>query len=125
MSLDDIDDNNEEAVMVAVSERAKRILFEQKRAANIDGADVGLRVAAAPSGQWMLLVDEPREGDQVVEHDGTTVLLVDPVAQTALVGAEVDCVETPEGDVELVLSRAYQDNGLEDDELDEEEEGRR
>jgi Fe-S cluster assembly iron-binding protein IscA len=125
VSLDDIDDNNEEAVMVAVSERAKRILFEQKRAANIDGADVGLRVAAAPSGQWMLLVDEPREGDQVVEHDGTTVLLVDPVAQTALVGAEVDCVETPEGDVELVLSRAYQDNGLEDDELDEEEEGRR
>jgi Fe-S cluster assembly iron-binding protein IscA len=108
--------------MVAVSERAKRILLEQKRAANIDGADVGLRVAAAPSGQWMLLVDEPRDGDQVVEHDGTTVLLVDPVAQTALVGAEVDCVETSEGDVELVLSRAHPDDELDDDELDDEEE---
>jgi hypothetical protein len=107
--------------MVAVSERAKRILLEQKRAANIDGAEVGLRVASAPSGQWMLLVDEPRAGDQVVEHDGTTVLLVDPVAQTALVGAEVDCVETPEGDIELVLSRAHTDETA-DDELDNEEE---
>jgi Fe-S cluster assembly iron-binding protein IscA len=106
--------------MVAVSERAKRILLEQKQAANIDGADVGLRVAAAPSGQWMLLVDEPRDGDQVVEHGGTTVLLVDPVAQSALVGAEVDCVETPEGDVELVLSRRPEE-GLDDDELDDEE----
>ena len=93
--------------MVAVSERAKKILLEQKRAANIDDADVGLRVAAAPAGQWMLVVDEPRDDDQVVEYDGATVLLVDPEAQSALVGTEVDCVETPEGDVELVLTRAH------------------
>ncbi len=93
--------------MVAVSERAKKILLEQKRAANIDDVDVGLRVAAAPAGQWMLVVDEPRDDDQVVEYDGATVLLVDPEAQSALVGTEVDCVETPEGDVELVLTRAH------------------
>lgn len=104
--------------MVAVSERAKRILLEQKQAASIDGADVALRVAAAPSGQWMLLVDETREGDQVVEHDGTTVLLVDPVAQSALIGAEVDCVETPDGDIELVLSRTHPEDEFDDDEED-------
>lgn len=106
--------------MVAVSERAKRMLLEQRRAANIDGVDVGLRVAAAPSGQWMLLVDEPRDGDQVVEHEGTTVLLVDPVAQSALVGAEVDCMETADGDIELVLSRAHPED--EEDEADEDDE---
>ena len=102
--------------MVAVSERAKKILLEQKRAANIDDADVGLRVAAAPAGQWMLIVDEPRDDDQVVEYDGATVLLVDPEAQSALVGTEVDCVETPEGDVELVLTRAHTDADEDEDE---------
>jgi len=101
--------------MVAVSERAKKILLEQKRAANIDDADVGLRVAAAPAGQWMLIVDEPRDDDQVVEYDGATVLLVDPEAQSALVGTEVDCVETPEGDVELVLTRAHPTDEDEDE----------
>src|SRR6266508_182244 len=109
--------------MVAVSERAKKILLEQKRAANIDDADVGLRVAAAPAGQWMLVVDEPRDDDQVVEYDGATVLLVDPEAQSALVGTEVDCVETPEGAVELVLTaptrtRTKRTKTRNDDELD-------
>lgn len=101
--------------MVAVSERAKRILLEQKRAAHIDDADIGLRVAAAPSGQWMLVVDQPRDDDQVVEHDGATVLLVDPLAQDALTGAQVDCVETPDGDVELVLTRAHPESELDED----------
>ncbi|PYN76250.1 MAG: hypothetical protein DMD96_26380 [Candidatus Rokuibacteriota bacterium] len=90
--------------MVAVSERAKQKLLEQKQAANIDEAEIGLRVAAAPTGQWMLVADHARDDDQVVEHKGTTVLLVDPVAQSALDGVQVDCVETAEGEVELILT---------------------
>jgi len=90
--------------MVAVSERAKQKLLEQKQAANIDEAEIGLRVAAAPTGQWMLVADHARDDDQVVEHKGTTVLLVDPVAQSARDGVQVDCVETAEGEVELILT---------------------
>jgi Fe-S cluster assembly iron-binding protein IscA len=100
--------------MVIVSERAKERLLEQKQAANLDGEAVGLRVAPDPSGQWMLVADHAREDDQIVEYRGSTVLLVDPVAQSALDGVRVDCVDTTEGDPELVLV-ALDD---EDDEAD-------
>jgi len=105
--------------MVAVSERAKQKLLEQKQAANIAEPEIGLRVAAAPTGQWMLVADHVRGDDQVVEHMGSTVLLVDPVAQQALDGVRVDCLETAEGDVELFLTAEIEDD--EDDEEDEEE----
>jgi len=32
----------------------------------------------------MLIADHEREDDQIVEHKGSTVLLLDPVAQSAL-----------------------------------------
>ena len=99
--------------MVTVSERAKERLFEQKEAANFGGAEVALRVAAGPTGQWMLIADYARDDDQVVEHRGSTVLLVDPVAQSALDGVQVDCVQTTEGDLELIL--VAQREGLEED----------
>lgn len=89
--------------MVIVSERAKENLFEQKLAANLEGEEITLRVAAGPAGQWVLLTDHPRDDDQVVEHRGSTVLLVDPAAQTALDGVRLDCVLTPEGDTALVF----------------------
>jgi hypothetical protein len=56
--------------MVTVSERAKERLLEQKQAANLDGEAVGLRIAAGPSGQWMLVADQAREDDQIVEYNG-------------------------------------------------------
>ena len=102
--------------MVAVTERAKQKLFEQKQAANISEAEIGLRVAAAPTGQWMLVADQARGDDQVVRHMGSTVLLVDPVAQEALEGVRVDCLETAEGDVELFLT-------AEIDQTDDDDEG--
>jgi len=109
--------------MVAVSERAKQKLLEQKQAANIAESAIGLRVAAAPTGQWMLVADHVRGDDQVVEHMGSTVLLVDPVAQEALDGVRVDCLETAEGDVELFLTAEIEDDeDVEDDEGGEEDE---
>ena len=109
--------------MVTVSERAKERLFEQREAANFGGDEVALRVAAGPTGQWMLIADHARDDDQVVEHRGSTVLLVDPVAQSALDGVQVDCVETTEGDLELILvaQRDSVDEDIDDDleEIDE------
>ena len=106
--------------MVTVSERAKERLFKQKEAANFGGAEVALRVAAGPTGQWMLIADHARDDDQVVEHRGSTVLLVDPVAQSALDGVQVDCVETTEGDLELIL--VAQRGGVDEDTDDDLEE---
>jgi Fe-S cluster assembly iron-binding protein IscA len=115
--------------MVTVSERAKDRLLEQKQAAKLDDAQVALRVAAGPTGQWMLVADHARQDDQVVEHRGSAVLLVDPVAQSALDGVQVDCVETTGGDLELILVALDEaddadeaDEPDEDDEEDEEEE---
>jgi hypothetical protein len=89
--------------MVIVTDRAKETLFEQKRAANLEGAEVALRVAASPSGQWTLVADHARDDDQIVQHRGSTVLLVDLAAQVALDGVRLDSVLTPEGDTALVL----------------------
>jgi len=97
--------------MVHVSERAKQVLLERKQEANIREPEVGLRVAVDPSGQWVLVADHPRADDQLVEHEGTTVLLVSPDAQTVLAGMKVDCLETPEGEVELVLRSSGSYNG--------------
>jgi Fe-S cluster assembly iron-binding protein IscA len=108
--------------MVTVSERAKERLLEQKQAANLDGVAVGLRVAAGPSGQWILVADHAREDDQIVEYRGSTVLLVDPVAQSALDGVRVDCLETTEGDPELVLVAVDGEDDESDLDADEESE---
>ena len=97
--------------MVAVSDRAKEFLLERRLEANIDDPEVGLRVAADPSGRWILLADRPQGGDQVVEHQGVTVLLVSPDVQGALVGTRVDCLETSEGVFELALRQAGTDDG--------------
>lgn len=102
--------------MVTVSERAKETLFEQKQAANLGEEEIALRVAAGPTGHWVLLADHRRDDDQVVEHRGSTVLLVDPAAQTALDGARLDCVLTPQGDTELVLIDPDKAEDLDEDE---------
>ncbi len=54
--------------MVTVSERATARLLEQKHAADLDGEADGLRVAAGPSGQWILVADQAREDDQIFDN---------------------------------------------------------
>ena len=101
--------------MVTVTDRAKERLLEQKHAARIDEAKMGLRVSADSTGQWMLIADLARDDDQVVEHNGSTVLLIDPVAQSVLEGTQVDCVATADGEMELVLAAApFDDDDLEE-----------
>jgi Fe-S cluster assembly iron-binding protein IscA len=102
--------------MLTVTDRAKERLFEQKQAARIEQAKIGLRVSADSTGQWMLIADHARNDDQVVVHNGSTVLLIDPLAQSVLEGAQVDCVATADGEMELVLGAAPDED---DDDLEE------
>ncbi len=90
--------------MVGVSERAKEILLQAKQSVNIRQPDVGLRLALDAAGSWSLFADRARMDDQVVEHQGSTVLLIDGELSEALAGAAVDCRRTPDGGVELVLA---------------------
>jgi hypothetical protein len=68
----------------------------------------------------MLVADQAREDDQIVEYRGSTVLLVDPVAQSALDDVRVDCLETTEDDPELVLVPLDGEDDESDPDADEE-----
>jgi Fe-S cluster assembly iron-binding protein IscA len=47
--------------------------------------------------------DKGMEGDQVVEHEGAIVLLIDGALSDRLTGATIDCVESP-GESHLRIS---------------------
>jgi hypothetical protein len=92
--------------MIAVSERAKEQLLDMKVSANINEPEVGLRLKPAANGEWQLFPDQAIEGDQVVEHSGSKVLLIGADASDALGDRQVDCRETTPGQVQLVLTRS-------------------
>ncbi|MGE5617787.1 MAG: HesB/IscA family protein [Sphingomonadaceae bacterium] len=94
--------------MVTVTAEAKDLLQELLRQAEQQGAPVdentSIRLAqtAPVEGQegqvgLSLVLDEPHEGDQVVEHEGKKILLVDPATSDLLQGVTLDAVDTPDG----------------------------
>lgn len=91
--------------MIAVTERAKEQLLDMRLSANINQPDVGLRLQPAATGGWQLFPDQVVEGDQVVEHDGSKILLIGAEASGELGDGQVDCRETAPGQVQLVLTR--------------------
>jgi hypothetical protein len=93
-----------------VTERAKDALLRTKMTANIVERDVGLRITADTSGRWTLFPDRPQPDDHVIEHQGTTVLVLGPDIQQILSGGgQVDCVPNPQGVEELMVSQPRRD----------------
>src|SRR5262245_18143581 len=82
--------------MIAVTSRAKEALNEL-RENKVHDPEAGLRLAPSASGRLELFPDQQRPGDQVVEHIGSKVLLVDGDLADALSGAEIDCETTSSG----------------------------
>lgn len=81
------------------------------RRAPLKGADrpaLGLRLVSAHGdeehSEFGLALDTPREGDEVLEHEGRSVLIVDAVTSGRLEQMTLDVVETPKG-VRLGLRR--------------------
>ncbi len=90
--------------MVHVTERAKEVLLERKRSANINDPGAGLRLARSAGGKLALFADRVKAGDQVVKHKDSTVLLVDAeLSELILAGRTVDCTQ-PGGRADLVLT---------------------
>ena len=94
--------------MVAVTDRAKEQLLYMKRSANIDEPERALRLQPDATGAWRLFPDEPLEGDQVVEHRGSKILLIGAKASDALADRRIDCQEPTPGQPQLVLVRGEQ-----------------
>jgi Fe-S cluster assembly iron-binding protein IscA len=67
-----------------------------------------LRLAPEPGGQLILTLDQAREGDEVVESEGSKVLAVGENIAWALESVVLDCVDTPQGP-QLTLSREVEE----------------
>jgi Fe-S cluster assembly iron-binding protein IscA len=81
-----------EVLMVHVTDRAR----EQLRAVRDRVAqrpEVCLRLRPNEKGRFGLYPDTEREGDQVVEHDGTPVLVIGRDMAAAMAGGTIDFEE--------------------------------
>ena len=82
--------------MLTVTEGAKQLLKETLLDLS-DDPEAGLRLSMKPPGQLGIVLDEEAEGDQVVEHEGSKVLLVAYELAPVVDGVTLDVQDTPEG----------------------------
>ena len=88
--------------MILVSELAKTVLLGSLQASGIS-PDQGLRLRVGANG-FLLETDQPAQQDRVIQHEGATVLIVDPDIEDAIGDAIIDVADNPEGP-ELVFRR--------------------
>jgi Fe-S cluster assembly iron-binding protein IscA len=91
--------------MVGVTERAKDRL-KRIWSNNAEDASQGLRLCSRVTGEYDLIVDREKEGDQVVEHEGARILLVAEDVGRALDGGVVDFVFI-DGRARLIITAEY------------------
>jgi len=83
--------------MVAVTTRAKEALAELRGSVQVQEPDVGLRLATDTPGQLALFADRQKPGDEVIEHAGVKMLLIDEELAKSLTGAKIDCERDASG----------------------------
>ncbi len=91
--------------MIEVTERARQ---ELKKALDAQGqqeeSTSGLRLALVGPDEFGLGVDVEKEGDKVVEHEGSKVLLVENALAEQLEGITIDVHESEAGP-KLVMAK--------------------
>jgi len=87
--------------VISVTEHAKQVLKSILIDMEAD-PDEGLRLLPSPKGEFVLALDSPRSGDEVVEYEGSKVLLIGVEYFRFLNGKTVDCEDTEDGEVLLV-----------------------
>ena len=91
--------------MIGVTERARQEL-KKMLVANTDEPETCLRLIANEQGQLGLAIDTERQGDQVVEHDDSKLLVVENDLADSLEGITMDVQDSPEDEgARLVLSQ--------------------
>ena len=88
--------------MITVTEKAAEeleALLERAKISDPQNAfdDVMLRLFTTDDGKLAIAPDTPLDGDQVIEHRGTSVLLVGWELSEAVDGLLIDCVDTDAG----------------------------
>lgn len=81
--------------MLTVTERAAQELKGILQAHAVEPEQV-LRLVREAQG-FSLRLDKEGAGDEVVESEGATILLIDEQLSPLVDGAVVDCIDTPEG----------------------------
>ena len=89
--------------MVEVTEGAKELLREVLLG-ETDDPETSLRLVRAESGQLTLLLGKEELGDQVVEHEGVKILLVESELVPALEGIILDVQDNADGTKNLVVN---------------------
>ncbi|MFQ6114202.1 MAG: hypothetical protein ACE5NG_08945 [bacterium] len=82
--------------MLTVTDNAKEELKKTLQA-HTDDPEVSLRLELKPPGQFGLVLGKEAEDDQVVEHEGTKVLLVAAELASAVEGITLDVQDTADG----------------------------
>lgn len=82
--------------MVTVTDNARKHLKKTLLAHSSD-PNVGIRLELKPPGQLGLVLSEEVEGDQVVEEEGSKVLLVGSETAEMLEGVTIDVQDAPDG----------------------------
>ena len=88
--------------MIAVTQRAKKEL-RKKLSVKADNPQAALRLTTPFPGQFGLSIDVEMPGDQVVEHKGSKVLLVEPGLAGHLEGHTLDIEDTADGPKLVIL----------------------
>ena len=99
--------------MITVTDGAKEELQRALTAADPSEAEIGLRLFISAPNQLDLKLDEEREGDHVVAHEGSKVLLLGQDISSLLDGVTIDWRDTPAGRG-LVLYRMAGSCGCDD-----------
>lgn len=82
--------------MLTVTQRAKQELKKTLQD-HTDDPEIGLRLVSERRGQWGFVLDREAQGDQVVEHKGSKVLLVGHELAPQLNGITLDLRDTVDG----------------------------
>jgi len=82
--------------MLKVTESAKRVL-KKILSAKVDNPQAVLRLTASKPDKLALGIDIEMLGDQVVEYEGSKVLVVEQGLATRLKGVTLDVEDTPDG----------------------------
>jgi Fe-S cluster assembly iron-binding protein IscA len=89
--------------MLTVTEDAKQYL-KDTLLAHTDDTEMGLRLVLESAGRLGLVLDREGVGDQIVEHEGAKVLLVEPELAPVVDGITLDVQDTANG-TKLVVTK--------------------
>ena len=83
----------------AIMDRGRTACIDEFREISygVDESNIALRLVLTPDGYLAIIMDVYREGDTVIEDNGTKVLLIEAELVDSVDGMLFDCADTSEG----------------------------